>query len=385
MNQKNSYDAIVIGAGPAGSTAAFLLASHGFSVLILDKNAFPRDKLCGGLLTWKTVGLLESIFETSTDFLKSQEIITYQSFNYRVNSNTGASIKGQLDCPFHFVERGAYDSLWLKMARQAGAEFRCGEKVVSLDPSRKQIITNKEHEFYGNFIFAADGALSRIRGLLSTKGCIKSDWNSDLATAMEVSIPSDQTSGLPGYPIIYFGHIPWGYAWCFPREHLRVLGMCALNVKAGKFLRNAFYEFMESLGIYKRDILTPASHALPFGNYLANPGYGNIFLLGDACGLADPLLGEGIYYAHKSAQLATKAAVQSQHNPHVALKEYTKYLTQEILIELKFVRIARQIIFSLPGGLPYKVIASLLKTIPKKCEETIQGQRSFRWFRPITR
>ena len=76
MNCKYRFDVIVIGAGPAGSTAAYLLASHGYSVLILDKSTFPRGKLCGGLLTWKTVKLLESIFQTPIDFLKSIRVIT---------------------------------------------------------------------------------------------------------------------------------------------------------------------------------------------------------------------------------------------------------------------------------------------------------------------
>ena len=62
----NSYDAIVIGAGPAGTTAAYLLAKNGFKVLIIDKKSFPRDKLCGGLLTQKTVKLLEDIFQIIT-------------------------------------------------------------------------------------------------------------------------------------------------------------------------------------------------------------------------------------------------------------------------------------------------------------------------------
>ena len=61
MTPENRFDAIVIGAGPAGSTAAYLLAKKGFKVLILDKKAFPRDKLCGGLITWKTVKVLENI------------------------------------------------------------------------------------------------------------------------------------------------------------------------------------------------------------------------------------------------------------------------------------------------------------------------------------
>ena len=106
-------------------------------------------------------------------------------------------------------------------------------------------------------------------------------------------------------------------------------------------------------------------------------------LLGDACGLADPLLGEGIYYAHKSAQLAAEAVIQSYHEPPEALKGYARHLNRVIISELRYARIGRQIIFSLPGAWPYRILTSLLKIMPKKCEETIQGQRSFKWFRPV--
>jgi len=162
MNHKYSFDTIVIGAGPAGSTAAYLLASKGFKVLILDKSTFPRNKLCGGLLTWKTVKLLESIFQTNIDYLKSKQTITCSSLKSRVVSSTGMSIKGQLDHPFHFVQRDAYDFFWLKMACRAGAEFRPGEKVISLDYSNFEgkISTDRGSEFFGRFIFGADGVVS---------------------------------------------------------------------------------------------------------------------------------------------------------------------------------------------------------------------------------
>ena len=169
MTHENRFDAIVIGAGPARSTAAYLLAKKGFKVLILDKKVFPRDKICGGLLTWKTVKVLESIFQTSTDFLKSNQIILNQSLNYEVSHANGASIRGRLEHPFYFVERSAYDFFWLKMARQAGAVFRSGEKVASLDPGNNQIVTSKGNQFSGSLFLVADGALSRIRRWLSAK------------------------------------------------------------------------------------------------------------------------------------------------------------------------------------------------------------------------
>ena len=383
MSHQNRYDAVVVGAGPAGATAAFLLASKGLKVLILDKKSFPRDKLCGGLLTYKTVNLLEEVFNTSIDFLKSRRVISYHSTRYNVVSSSGMSFKGRLHYPFHFVGRDAYDDLWLKKACQAGAEFRAGEKINTLGCCGTKVSTAKGNEFYGKFIIAADGVSSRVRRLLAAKGLIGGVWKANLATALEVHIPTGQLPNLPDSPHIYFGHIPWGYAWCFPGEHRRILGICGLNTKAGHSLRKCFREFLGSLHIPAGRIPAPASHALPYGNYLTNPGSGNVLLAGDACGLADPLLGEGIYYAHKSAQLAAEAVIRYRHTPPEALKEYTENLNRVIIPELKYARIGRNIIFSLPGAWPYRALTCLLKIMPQKCEETIQGQRSFKWFRPI--
>ena len=125
----------------------------------------------------------------------------------------------------------------------------------------------------------------------------------------------------------------------------------------------------------------PKIHALPYGNYLTRPGCASVLLLGDACGLADPLLGEGIYYAHKSACLAAKAVVKSYHKPQDVLAHYTRSLTREITDKLKYIRLARQIIFSLPGNWGYTTLSLLLRLMPRLCEETIQGLRSYRWFR----
>lgn len=380
--KKNAFDVLIIGAGPAGSTAAYFLASNGLQVLILDKSTFPRDKLCGGLLTLKTIKLLESVFGVSVDFMKNHGIIRYQSFNYKVGSSSGHFIQGRLDHPFYFTQRAVYDAFWLEMAQEAGAEFRAGEKVVALDISNKKLTTSRGDEYSGNFILGADGALSRTRQLLSAAGRIKREWHSQMATTLEVFIPNRNIPELVDYPAIYFGHVPWGYTWSFPGEHFRVLGIAGLNARAGKSLRVGFRNFLASLNISMKKIPRFKSHALPYGNYLTLPGYGNVLLLGDACGLADPLLGEGIYYAHKSAQLAAKAILQSYANAQTVFKSYSRNLQRDIISELKLLRMLRKIIFSLPGGWPYKVLSCMLKTFPRQCEEALQGQRSVKWLRP---
>lgn len=385
MNSQHSFDAIVIGAGPAGSTAAYVLASHGQKVVLLDKRIFPRDKLCGGLLTWKTVRLLETIFQTPLDELKSQGLIRFKSSTYSIDNNLGESIRGQLDYPFHFVERRSYDLFWLNIAQAAGAEFKAGEKVVDVDPYEGRIKTNEGNVYHGRFIIGADGVFSNIRTRLIQKGLIRDTWDSGLGTALELLIPKDEAPRLPDHPIISFGHISWGYAWSFPRRRVRVIGICGLNIKSGRQLKDGFYSFLDANGIAKSEAAVPKGHALPYGNYLEIPGFRNILLVGDACGLADPFLGEGIYYAHKSAQLAASTVIHSFHHPNTALEKYRQQLYQKIIVELKYANMGRQIIFSLPGNWPYQVLHLLLRLMPRKCAETIQGQRTFKWLRQVDR
>jgi geranylgeranyl reductase family protein len=379
---ENSYDAIVIGAGPAGSTVAYLLASNGFKVVVLEKSIFPRAKLCGGLITRKCINLLESIFSTPLDFLKSRRIISHQSVDYNVCSSSGATVKGCLEFPFHFVQRKTYDHHWMKAAMEAGAEFQPGEKLVSLNLSTNQVTSESGKHYKAKFVLGADGVLSRVRRILTARGVITQNWKSHLASTLEVFVPNSDFPDFPDFPVIYFGHIPWGYTWSFPGAQDRILGIVGLNRKSGKHLNAGFTDFLKSLQISRQDIPRPQSHALPYGNYLTRPGWDNILLLGDACGLADPLLGEGIYYAHKSAELAARAILEATQDSNSALKKYTDSLNRDIIAELKTIHLARQIIFSLPGLWPFRILSCLLRTIPRLCEETIQGQRSYRWFCP---
>ena len=256
------------------------------------------------------------------------------------------------------------------------------KKIIALDLTKKKVTTENGHCFFGDFIFGADGALSWTRRFLSGQGAVQPDWKYDMATTLEIFVPNQQITGLSDYPEIYFGHIPWGYAWNFPGDRHRIIGMASLKRKSGKLIKDCFNTFLTKLQISKRNMPPPKSSALPYGNYLTRPGYGNVLLLGDACGLADPLLGEGIYYAHKSALLAAKAVLRANPDSQEALNIYTHDLCREVIAELKYIRLARQILFSLPGNWAYRVLSSFLRVIPRCCEETIQGQRSYKWFRP---
>jgi flavin-dependent dehydrogenase len=142
---------------------------------------------------------------------------------------------------------------------------------------------------------------------------------------------------------------------------------------------------MQSLQVSGIHLHPLRSHALPYGNYLLHPGQRNILLLGDAGGFADPLLGEGIYYAHKSAQMAADAVLASSRIPDRACRNYARLLRQSVITELHFAKIGRNLIFSLPGNWSARLIIALLRRSPQKCEQTIQGLRSFKWFCPFAK
>jgi geranylgeranyl reductase family protein len=375
----SASDVLIVGAGPAGSTAAFLLASCGLKVHLLDRQHFPRPKLCGGLLTWKTIQALERVFQTGAQALTSIGIIRSASREYMVADRCGRRICRTLGYPFHLVERKVYDDFWLQRAISAGAEFHPASAVTTVDLNQSEVTTERGEKWRGRFIIGADGVNSRIRQALVRAGKPIGPPRPGTAMALECTVPH-QTGSFPKSPAIYYGYVPWGYAWSFPYPDHQVIGIAALKQKTRRRIMSCFGEFASCLHVPDIRALPVQGHLLPYGNYLGTPGHGNILLAGDAAYLADPFLGEGVYYAHRSAELAAGAVIASLAQPESAIDRYRESFHRIIHPELKYARAGRQLIFSLPPRFYFPVLAALLRLIPTICEETIQGQRSFKWF-----
>ena len=373
-------DILVVGAGPSGVTAAKILAEKGFDVLVLDKKKFPRPKLCAGLLTWKTLKVLKEIFQADRGMLISKGVIHYQTKHYVICNRRSEIVRGQLDFPFHFVDRKIYDQFWLEAAREAGAEIQLGEGVVDVDPRSNIVTTDKGRRLQPRAILGADGVQSRMRSCLVKSGSIKINWPEGLAFAIEASISRRILPAVTDRSAIYFGFIPWGYAWSFPGPENQVIGICGLKTKVGPRFMTSFKTFYNHLSIPAEKLSNLKGYPLPYGNYLTEPGCGNALLLGDACGLADPLLGEGIYYAHRSGQIAAEAVQAVYPHCDAACENYVKRLNQTLIPELKTIKILRNIIFHLLRFGDYRLMAVFIKMAQKKVEEAIQGQRSFRRF-----
>jgi geranylgeranyl reductase family protein len=374
-------DVLILGAGPAGSTAAYILAAKGLRVTLLDRRHFPRAKLCGGLLTWKTIATLEAVFQTSLRDLKAERLLRFETRTYRVEGGSGPDVRRRLDFPFHFVDRTTYDHYWLKRAIAAGASFRPGTAVSRVDPARTAAAAADGSTYRGRFMIGAEGVHSRVRRALERMGAVRSDKRNEKALALEVFLPRE-TAARPGdEAVLTYGRIPWGYAWSFPGADHHVLGMAGLIGRSAAALRPAFGEFLAAHPLPRGAAPRIQSAVLPYGSYLPVPGFRNILLAGDAAGLADPFLGEGIYYAHRSAELAARAILETLPQPHHAAGAYCSRFRRIIYPDLHYARAGRQIVFSLPPRLYHPVLSAMLRLMPKVYEETIQGRRTFKWFR----
>jgi len=122
------YDALVVGGGPAGSTTAYRLADAGASVLLVDKARFPRDKLCGGLLSARSLGTMRKVFGPQCAFP-----IEFTSTAATVFDHERRLVRVRNCKPLHFTSRRTFDASLVQLATAAGATLLEGNAVKALD------------------------------------------------------------------------------------------------------------------------------------------------------------------------------------------------------------------------------------------------------------
>lgn len=285
------WDAIVIGAGPAGCAAAYDLARSGREVLLLDRSDFPRQKACAGGLTTKTVRALR---------YSVRPVIRQQMASIRVEHGAGHStvLRRRTDYCFMTV-RDELDEYCLRQTIAAGAEFQRVGTVQSIvqDESGVNLETNGQ-ALRAKFLIGSDGVHSRVRQL--TDPDTQWFWRT---FALEADVPCDITERQD--LVFDFSPVRDGYGWIFPKaDHLNV-GLYSYN-QAEKVDRSRLSTYLQARGITEPPIRIIGQYA-GFGAADYSIPNTRVFLTGDAGGFADPLTGEGIYFAVVSGQAAAAA------------------------------------------------------------------------------
>ncbi len=283
------WDAIVVGAGPAGCAAAYDLATSGRSVLLLDRCAFPRPKACAGGLTIKAVRALRYSIEP---------VVVATVCRIQVSKDLDAATCLNSSRPVCVMTvRADLDAFCLKQTVGAGARFRRVGQIGGLrEADDAVVLSTSEGELHARFIIGADGANSQIRRLIGDSTWFRAGF------ALEAQVPS---AGPASEMHLDFGVVRDGYGWMFPKAGHVNVGLYSES-HAHKITRSALAQYI------RRKLGAEEFHCV-IGQYLGMGGCADlasrkrVFLVGDAAGLVDPLTGEGIYNAIASGQAAARA------------------------------------------------------------------------------
>lgn len=379
---KTDYDVVVAGAGPAGSTAARKLAELDYDVGVFDRATFPRHKTCGGLLTKKTIDLLERVFGYSAATLQDEGILDYTSRGYELNFRDSPLAKGRSNLQFFFVKRTVFDAFLMKQARDEGADVHEGEGVKDLLDGSTGIRTTSGRTITADFVIGCDGVHSSIRRALIERDRLDEpdgDWYHNLAMALEAYVDRTDLSRTIDRPIIHLGVINWGYGWVFPHSDRCLIGIGGLRRKNGNF-RDVLDSYRQFLSVEDAEGKVKG-HPVPYGNFVFEPYSRNTLLAGDAAGLVDALTAEGIFYAQRTGELAAEAIYQSRKKSTAPGAIYQRLLDDHVFPEMRGSRLLRPLILGGPERLRTRPLRLFSNFFADQFIELIQGERIYNFFR----
>ncbi len=315
------FDAVIVGAGPAGSTAARELARAGARVCLLDRARFPRPKACGGALSPRVLHHLPPGVEGILRARVRRAVFTFR-----------------LDRPFEIISsvpmgymvcRDEFDA-WLRdRAEEAGARVREGMAVRSVERIGTGFAVRAAgEEIRTSWVIGADGASSVVAAQLLPRRLPAK------LIALETEVPCNGGE-LSDTVLVDVGRYPGGYAWTFPKGDRVNIGVM-LEYPRGRDLRRTAEAFIRGVpGLSSSASLRwqTAPVAAPRLDPVPCAGTG-VLLVGDAAHLADPFLGEGIYYAIRSGRLAADALLAAGDRGEVAAR-YQAAIAEAIWPELR--------------------------------------------------
>lgn len=328
------YDAVVAGAGPAGAYLAYLLARDGFKVAVIDKQRFPRDKVCGGGLSCKAVELLDFDLTPIIHRQISAAVITWLN-----RDGISCEIPGSGGC---MVVRREFDDFLLRRAIATGAEFHPETAFVAATQDSDGVrIETDRGVLEAAFLFGADGVSSRVRSSVFGNGLV------GYAAALEVLIHAgpEQLEQLGDRALFELGGVDRGYGWIFPKQDHFNVGVYSPLGAAG--LRSSLDAFMRRYRILERAFRgRQQGYAIPFGNTHRLFEQGRVWLVGDAAGLAESIFGEGIYFALRSATLAVEALHRADCRPGTGV--YNRLIRRRLLGDINYSRLLARFVYRNP-------------------------------------
>ncbi|MCK4883676.1 MAG: NAD(P)/FAD-dependent oxidoreductase, partial [Candidatus Diapherotrites archaeon] len=336
----------------------------------IEKDSYPgENKVCGGGLR---AGLLDAFFI-------DKEIIEHEIRHMTFFGSEGDYAKIDLLTSIGAtVDRKKFDNWLAERAVKEGAELRTNTQVESVIMEGKKargvvakdLSTGKTYKVYANVIVGADGIGSLVAKQAGFNHKIDAT-NTALCFEQDYILPSSDINMLVGDSFeMYFDdeRVPEGYGWIFPKKNVLTVGVGSLMSKMDLNIKDHFNLFLQDERVKKKIAgakpLNPKSHTLYFGKPFDKIVKNNVILVGSAAGLVGPFLGEGIYYALKSGELAGKQIVESNFSD-VTLRPYEDKIKSEFYPFLNFALSLRRLLFKNKNYNKFIKVLEMSDTIKK--------------------
>jgi geranylgeranyl reductase family protein len=348
-------DVVVVGAGPAGAATAAHLARAGVDVLLLDRKAFPRDKVCGDFLSPSALAELEWLGVAGTRRFERTNAIAGAGLHLDGELLIDATLPGASSVG-RVIPRLTLDAWIVEAAARAGSRVLERHKLTRLTAAGDRVTLEVEgpnglsRRLRARLVVGADGSGSLVARILGGPHP-RADW------IVAVRAYYEGVAGREDRADLYFtGESFPGYAWVFPtgaqRANIGVGMVLETQPPHDRRLKKLLERLLERDAAFAGRLAHATLADEPTGWPLAtyNPSQplvgDGILLVGDAAGLINPLNGEGIQYGLMSARWAAETIAQASGGPFTAdrLAPYERRVRAELQADMSLARLVVRLI-----------------------------------------